>query len=88
VVDDSGELCGIFTDGDLRRLMEGRGTSALDLPIGHVMTKSPRTIAPKKLASEAIRVMERCKISVLVAVDGNKPIGIIHLHELLKAGVS
>jgi arabinose-5-phosphate isomerase len=87
-VDDCGELCGIFTDGDLRRLMEKRGTSALDLLIGETMTRNPRTISPKRLASEAVRVMERCKISVLIAVDDNKPIGIIHLHELLKAGVS
>ncbi|MDR1019275.1 MAG: KpsF/GutQ family sugar-phosphate isomerase [Synergistaceae bacterium] len=88
VVDSLGELCGIFTDGDLRRLMEKRGTSALDLLIGETMTRNPRTISPKRLASEAVRVMERCKISVLIAVDDNKPIGIIHLHELLKAGVS
>jgi arabinose-5-phosphate isomerase len=88
VVDDDGELCGIFTDGDLRRLMEKRGTAALNLPVGEGMTKSPRTIAPERLASEATRVMEKLEISVLVAVDGNKPVGIIHLHELLKAGLS
>ncbi|MDR0649413.1 MAG: KpsF/GutQ family sugar-phosphate isomerase [Synergistaceae bacterium] len=88
VVDGNGDLCGIFTDGDLRRFMEKHGTQALDLAIGRAMTRGPRTIVPTRLASEAVRVMERCKISVLIAVDGNKPIGIIHLHELLKAGVS
>lgn len=88
VVNDDGALCGIFTDGDLRRLMEKRGITALELPVGEGMTRTPRTIEPKKLASEATRVMEMFEISVLVVVDGKKPVGIIHLHELLKAGLS
>ena len=88
IVDNDGTLCGIFTDGDLRRLMEKRGTGAIELPVEEGMTRAPRTIGPGKLASEAMRIMERLEISVLVAVEGNRPSGIVHLHELLKAGLS
>jgi arabinose-5-phosphate isomerase len=88
IVDDEGELRGIFTDGDLRRIMEKRGTGAIDLPVGEGMTRTPRTIEPERLASEALRVMERLEISVLIAVKDDKPAGIIHLHELLRAGLS
>ena len=79
---------GIFTDGDLRRLMEREGTASMDLPVEAGMTRGCRTISPEKLAVEAMRIMEDAEISVLVAVDGKKPVGIIHLHEILKAGVS
>jgi arabinose-5-phosphate isomerase len=88
VVDAAGRLEGIFTDGDLRRLMEREGVAALDLPVERGMTRSCRTIAPEKLATEAVRVMEESEISVLIAVDGSRPVGIIHLHEILKSGVS
>ena len=88
IVDESGELQGIFTDGDLRRLMEREGTASMDLPVEAGMTRGCRTILPEKLAVEAMRIMEGAEISVLVAVDGKKPVGIIHLHEILKAGVS
>jgi arabinose-5-phosphate isomerase len=88
IVNDEDTLCGIFTDGDLRRLMEKRGTGAIELPVREGMTKTPHTIGPERLASEALRVMEKLEISVLVAVEDNKPAGIVHLHELLKAGLS
>ncbi|MDR1915180.1 MAG: KpsF/GutQ family sugar-phosphate isomerase [Synergistaceae bacterium] len=88
VVDECGDLCGIFTDGDLRRLMERMGVTAMDVPVEEGMTSAPRTIDPEKLATEAVRIMEELEISVLVAVDGRKPSGIIHIHEILKAGVS
>jgi arabinose-5-phosphate isomerase len=88
VVDDAGELRGIFTDGDLRRMLESRGVGAMELPVEEGMTTAPRTVAPEKLAAEALRMMERLEISVLVALDGGRPIGIIHLHEILRAGIS
>jgi arabinose-5-phosphate isomerase len=88
VTDGEGILRGIFTDGDLRRLMEREGVGALDLPVENGMTRSCRTISPDKLATEAVRVMEGYEISVLIAADGECPVGIIHLHELLKAGLS
>jgi arabinose-5-phosphate isomerase len=88
IVDGGGKLCGVFTDGDLRRLMERRGVAAIELPVEEGMTRSPRTIAPEKLATEAVRVMEVSEISVLIAVEDGKPVGMVHLHEILKAGIS
>lgn len=88
VIDDDGRMCGIFTDGDLRRLLERRGTGALDLPVEEGMTKHPRTTRPDRLASEAMHTMEELEISVLIAVEGERPVGILHLHEILKAGLS
>lgn len=87
VVDDSGELKGIFTDGDLRRLLERHGVAAMELPVSKGMTEKPRTTSPGKLATEAMHIMEELEISVLVVVEENKPVGIIHLHEILKAGL-
>jgi arabinose-5-phosphate isomerase len=88
IVGEDGELLGIFTDGDLRRLMEREGAASMELPVETVMSRGCRTILPEKLAVEAMRIMEGAEISVLVAVDGKKPVGIIHLHEILKAGLS
>jgi len=88
VVDGQGNVRGIFTDGDLRRLMERFGVTALDLPVEDGMTHSPRVISPDRLATEAMRMMEKFEISVLIASDGDTPAGILHLHEILKAGVS
>jgi arabinose-5-phosphate isomerase len=88
IVGEGDELLGIFTDGDLRRLMEREGTKVMDLPVETGMTRGCRTILPEKLAVEAMRVMEDAEISVLVAVEGKKPVGVVHLHEILKAGVS
>lgn len=88
VVDESGALRGIFTDGDLRRLMEKSGYGVMDLPVEDGMTANPRVIDRDSLATEAVRVMEEMEISVLIAVRDGKPCGMVHLHELLKAGVS
>ncbi len=88
IVDFEGTLTGIFTDGDLRRLMERKGTEAFGTLIQDAMTVHPRTISPDALAAEAVRIMERNEISVLIAVENNKPAGIIHIHELLKAGIA
>ncbi|MDR3322142.1 MAG: KpsF/GutQ family sugar-phosphate isomerase [Synergistaceae bacterium] len=88
VVDDDGAIRGIFTDGDLRRLMGRRGSASMDLPIEEGMTYAPLTIEPDTLASEAVRIMGKMKISVLVAAEDNRPMGMIHLHELVKAGLS
>jgi arabinose-5-phosphate isomerase len=88
VVDRLGYLRGIFTDGDLRRLMERVGIGALDLLVEDGMTREPRTIDPERLATEAVRIMEEREISVLIAVKDGHPVGIIHIHEILKSGVS
>lgn len=88
VVDQTGVLIGIFTDGDLRRAID-RGIDIHSSPIDDIMTRNCRTIRPGTMAAEALRIMEDNKITVLVAVDGdNKPVGVIHTHDLLKAGVA
>ena len=89
VVAPDGTLAGIFTDGDLRRLIGKEGYSCLDRKIGDVMIKTPKTISPNALAAAAVRVMEKLQISVLVVVDDDRrPIGMLHIHELLKSGVA
>ena len=88
VVDITGRLTGIFTDGDLRRLMERLGSEAFTTLIQDAMTKTPKTISPDALAAEAVRKMEKYQVSVLIAVEEGKPVGIIHIHELLKAGIA
>lgn len=84
VVED-GRLAGIITDGDLRRHMDGLMTHAA----GEVMTRAPRVVAPDTLAAEALRLMsERVPaVTVLFVVDGEQPVGILHVHDLLRAGV-
>ncbi len=83
VVDANGKLAGVFSDGDLRRLSE-RGEHFFDLPIAEVMAKNPRTISPDAILDEVLQRCEQFKITVLVAVDDDKrPVGIIHLHDIL-----
>ena len=88
VVDENDNLIVIFTDGDLRRLMEKSGNDAFNTKIENAMTLKPKTINPEALAAEAVRIMEENEISVLIAVKNNKPVGIVHIHELLKAGIA
>lgn len=90
VVDESGRLVGLITDGDIRRGLE-KGHEFLDKPVSVLMTKTPRTITKDKLAAYALNVMEKNKprpITVLPVVDEDyKAIGIIHLTDLLRQGV-
>ncbi|GHV47980.1 D-arabinose 5-phosphate isomerase [Synergistales bacterium] len=93
VLNEAGELVGIFTDGDLRRLLERRGVEALNSPIYESMTRSPCVIEPTRLAAAAVRLMEERSISVLVVVTpsqtgGYFPVGMVHFHELLRNGVA
>ncbi|WP_286846225.1 MULTISPECIES: KpsF/GutQ family sugar-phosphate isomerase [unclassified Aminobacterium] len=88
IVNENGKLEGIFTDGDLRRLIARRGVECLTDVVAGAMTRNPITIGPDRLAAEAVRIMEEKEISVIVVVKDDKPIGIVHLHEILKAGVS
>lgn len=91
VVDTDGKLLGILTDGDIRRGLERKGHAFLDEKIGLLMTRTPRTITPDKLAAQALNIMEKNKprpITVLPVVDkDNNAIGIIHLTDLLRQGV-
>jgi arabinose-5-phosphate isomerase len=82
VVDDGGRLVGIFTDGDLRRLMVA-GSDVRSLSAGDVMKRNPRTIAREMLAVEALKIMETHKItSVVVASESGAVEGVVHLHDL------
>jgi arabinose-5-phosphate isomerase len=87
VVDNAGILCGILTDGDLRRLLQ-RTTNISNLTAHQVMTQNPKTIRQNILAVQALEVMETFKITQLVVVDADQhPIGLLHLHDLVKAGL-
>jgi arabinose-5-phosphate isomerase len=79
-----GELAGILTDGDLRRLMEKHGGAALSMTAGDCMVHTPQTIGPNLLASEALNIMEKKKITSIVVVDpgSQKVVGVVHLHDL------
>ncbi|PTS87180.1 MULTISPECIES: KpsF/GutQ family sugar-phosphate isomerase [unclassified Caulobacter] len=83
VVGTDGRLTGLITDGDLRRHMDGLLTHRAD----EVMTRSPLTIAPGALAAEALKVMNERRITVLFVVEAERPVGILHVHDLLRAGV-
>ncbi len=86
VTDEQGNLLGIFTDGDLRRAFE-RDVD-IDAPIGEVMTKGCKTVKSQTLAVDAVNLMEESSITSLIVVDDHdKPLGVIHMHDLLKAGV-
>ena len=84
---ESGQLLGVFTDGDLRRTLD-RGYDIHRTFIKEVMTKNGITASPKLLAVEALKLMQENKITSLVVIDINTcPLGVIHMHDLLRAGV-
>jgi arabinose-5-phosphate isomerase len=84
VVDPRGLLAGIITDGDLRRQMRPDLMTAL---VDDIMTRSPRTIDRNSLASEAVELLNSAKIMMLVVTEAGRPVGLLHLHDLLRAGV-
>jgi arabinose-5-phosphate isomerase len=88
VVDGAGELLGIITDGDLRSGLE-RAADIRTLRAGDLMTRSPKTIEPAAIAGQAVATMERHRITSLfvVAPGTHRPAGVIHLHDLLRAGI-
>jgi arabinose-5-phosphate isomerase len=88
ILDKNGDIVGIITDGDLRRHMRPDLMTAL---VDDVMTKNPKTIAPGMLATEIMRESidsSRPAVSVLIVAEGRKPIGIVHVHDVLRAGVA
>lgn len=89
VVDAQGVLVGVITDGDVRRQI-ARGDDLFRLRAGDVMTRNPKRIGSQELAAAALRKMEEHAITSLFVFgpdDGDRPIGIVHIHDLLKAGV-
>jgi arabinose-5-phosphate isomerase len=85
ITDANGNLAGIITDGDLRRHMR---PNLLEARVDEVMTHSPKTIRPDQLASEALEQINSSKITTLIVAEAGKPVGIVHFHDLLRAGVA
>jgi len=87
VTDAQGRVAGIFTDGDLRRMLE-KNLDVHVTPIGSVMTRSCRAVDERMLAAEAMQIMETQKINALLVVDeNNKLLGALNMHDLLRAGI-
>ncbi len=88
VLGGEGTVQGVITDGDLRRIIEREGERMFSLTAGEVMTRNPKLITSEALAAKALNIMERHKITALVVVDDAKrPVGLLHMHDILNAGV-
>jgi arabinose-5-phosphate isomerase len=85
VTDAHGMLVGIVTDGDLRRHM---GPKLLDAKVEEVMTANPKVVAGDQLATEVLEILNSSKITTVFVAEGRKPTGILHMHDLLRAGVA
>jgi arabinose-5-phosphate isomerase len=85
ITDREGRLVGIITDGDLRRKLR---PDLLDLPVEAIMTRNPRTVRPDQLVSEALELLNASKVSVLLVIENERPVGIVQFHHLLRAGVA
>jgi arabinose-5-phosphate isomerase len=85
VTDLDGKLAGVITDGDLRRHMRA---DLLQARVDAVMTVSPKTVRPDQMASEALQILNSSKITALMVVESGRPVGIVHFHDLLRAGVA
>ena len=87
VTDDQGSLVGSITDGDLRRHLE-KSLNPLETPLDQIMGKSPKTIGPQDLATRALALMEeKCIQSLFVVEDHGRPVGLIHLQDLIRAKI-
>jgi arabinose-5-phosphate isomerase len=84
IVDGDGRLTGIITDGDLRRHMSN---GLLSKMCGDIMTPSPKTVSPDTLAAEALEILNNAKITSLFVIEDERPVGIVHIHDLLRIGV-
>jgi len=76
---------GVVTDGDLRRHMGGK---LLDAKVDDIMTRKPKTVSPSTLASAALEMINASRITALFVIDKSKPVGIVHIHDLLRLGVA
>jgi arabinose-5-phosphate isomerase len=84
IADETGKLIGVITDGDLRRHIDG---DLFAQTVNNVMTRSPKTIRPQALAAEALGRMKSSKVTALFAVSDGKVVGIVRIHDILRAGV-
>ena len=85
VVDDEGRLAGIVTDGDLARNLD---RNLADTVVDDIMTRRPKTAKPQMLASTALGLLNDHHISALIVVDADKPVGVVHFHDLLRIGAA
>jgi arabinose-5-phosphate isomerase len=85
IVGGNGDLVGIITDGDLRRHMRN---DLLDAKVDEIMTRNPKTVRPDQLISETLDILNSMKVTALFAVEAGKPVGVIHVHDLLRAGAA
>jgi arabinose-5-phosphate isomerase len=85
IVNTLGELIGIITDGDLRRHMR---PGLIEASVDEVMTKGPKTCRPDQLVSEIIEMLNASKITAIFVVENGRPVGVVHLHDLLRVGVT
>jgi arabinose-5-phosphate isomerase len=85
IIDGAGDLVGIITDGDLRRHMS---PNLIDRRVEEVMTRGPITVRPNQLVSEALELINSTKKTQLLVVEAGKPVGVVHFHDLLRAGVA
>ncbi len=87
VVNSDRSLCGIFTDGDLRRLVQS-GKEFLNLNAGEVMTAQPKTVSPETMAKECLDILETYRITQLLVCDTERrPVGMVHIHDLITLGL-
>lgn len=86
VLDDSGRVCGIITDGDLRRMLE-RTTGLQGIQARDLMTVNPKTIEKDAMAVHAMELMEQFSITQLIVLDGDQYLGMVHLHNLIREGI-
>ena len=84
-INQEGNFTGMLTDGDLRRCLSA---SILEEKAINLMTKNPRTVSKDMISAEALRIMHDKKITNMFVLDGEKPIGVIHIHDLLNNGVA
>lgn len=85
ITDTNGNLAGIITDGDLRRHMNN---DLLQKSAAAIMNKAPQTIGPNTLAAEALKILNDKKRNQLLVIDNGKPVGVVHVHDLLRAGIA
>jgi arabinose-5-phosphate isomerase len=85
VIETDGKLAGVITDGDLRRHMR---SDLLAASVDEVMTAAPKVVRPDQLVGEALELINSSKITALIVVEADRPVGIVHFHDLLRAGVA
>ena len=85
IVDDAGALTGIITDGDIRRQI---GNDLLSMTVDQVMTKGPKTVRPETLVAKALQMINASAITALMVEEDGKPVGLVHLHDLLRIGAA